>query len=99
MIKMTTPTHSFTLPFGVSNVDDLRISYAQHGKTVLTKGKDDCALEGNTIKVTLTQEETDLFCTKFVCEIQVNVKTLEGKRLASKAFKVKIEKNFHEDVM
>jgi hypothetical protein len=57
----TTPTHTFTLPFEKEMLADLRISYLQNKKKILTKEMEDVEINGNDINLTLTQEETFLF--------------------------------------
>ena len=83
MRRGTTPTHTFTIPFSVNNVADALIVYAQGEEEVLRKTVRHCHMDGNTLSVDLTQEETFLFnCNKKV-QIQVRVLTTEGKALAS----------------
>ena len=83
MIRGTTPTHIFTLPFDVSMVQKIRIIYAQNGTVKLTKTEADCTLEGNTVQVKLTQEDTLAFVAQSAAEIQVRVLTPAGDALAS----------------
>lgn len=83
MIRGTTPTHTFTLPFDVSMVQKIRILYAQNGAVKLVKTKDDCALEGNTVQVRLTQEDTFCLDSRYVAEVQVRILTPGGDALAS----------------
>ena len=37
MIQGTTPTHTFTIPFDVSLIKELKVVYAQQGEIVLEK--------------------------------------------------------------
>ena len=57
MIRGTTPTHTFTLPISVDDVDKIRIIYAQGGVKIV-KTNADCTMEGKTVTTTLTQEDT-----------------------------------------
>ena len=61
MIRGTTPTHQFILPFGVENIKSGRVIYSQDGQVILTKEISECALEEQTITIKLTQEETFKF--------------------------------------
>ena len=69
MKRTTTPTHVFNVDIDPSTFTALNITYAQydsnfHGgdnQIILIKTLDDCIINGNTISVTLTQEETNLF--------------------------------------
>lgn len=79
VMRGTTPTHIFNIPFEVSLIADLRICYAQDGKELFCKCKDDCTLDGSTISVTLTEEDTFKFeCTKQL-QVQVRVLALGGE--------------------
>lgn len=50
----TTPTHTFTIPFEKELVADLRITYTQKKKKILTKHLKDVEIVGNDINITLT---------------------------------------------
>lgn len=99
MIRGTTPTHEFTIPFDVSLIDDLRISYEQLGEVKLEKSKKDCVLEGNTIAFTLTQEETLLFLTHANVKLQVRVKTTDGNVLTSEIIKLSVGQCINDEVL
>ena len=90
MIRGTTPTHIFNLPFEVDIVECVRITYAQRGKTVFTKGDEDVELEGNQVRVTLTQEDTLMFDCNDCVYVQLKVKTVSGQVLATTRKKVGI---------
>lgn len=99
MIRGTTPTHIFRLPFNTSLIDEVRIIYAQSDEQLLIKEKDDCELNDDTISVTLSQEDTFKFdCTKCV-QIQVRILTLEGQALASSIKHIKVDKCLDSEVM
>lgn len=92
MIRATTPTHSFELPFGKDYISKLIVTYDQDGNTVIEKRLEDVSFEGNTLLVNLTQEETNLFeSEKMVC-IQLRVLTVNGKSIPSQ----KIYKNVYD---
>lgn len=82
MIRGTTPTHTYNLPFDTALIDKIKIAYAQNGVVVLTKEKADCKFEGNTVTVRLTQEDTLKFDASRV-QIQIRVLTIGGDALAS----------------
>ena len=99
MIRGTTPTHIFRLPFSVLTIKDVRIIYAQKDEQILVKETADCSLEGNQISVTLTQEETFKFdCSKCV-QIQLRVLTTGGQALASQIKHIDVEKCLDSEVM
>ena len=97
MIRGTTPTHIFTLPIETYLVEDLRISYAQNNNEILVKKKNDCILEGNTIKVKLTQEETFNFNCEKNAQVQVRVKTTGGEVFGSTITTFKVECSLNEE--
>lgn len=100
MIRGTTPTHIFTIPFDTALIADLRIIYAQCGNEVLVKTKKDATLDGNTIAVTLSQEETFAFdCGKRVVDIQVRVLTLGGDALSSDIIITPIDRCLNDEVL
>lgn len=82
MIRGTTPTHTFNLPFDTALIDKIKITYAQNGVVVLTKEKADCKFDGNAATVKLTQEDTLKFDASRV-QIQIRVLTMGGDALAS----------------
>lgn len=99
MIRGTTPTHTFTIPFDVSQIADLRVSYAQCENEIITKTKEDCVLSGKTISVTLTQEDTFKFdCSKQV-KVQVRILTVEGVALSSKINILTVGQCLNEEVL
>ena len=91
MIRGTTPTHIFTLPFGIETIKTIQIIYAQSGAEKLTKSNEDCMLDGNTVTVKLTQEDTFLFDDGVCVEVQVRVLTNGGDALASRVMRVRCE--------
>lgn len=89
MIRGTTPLHIYTLPFGIDNVLSLRIIYAQRGQVIVTKTLEDCTVEGSTVNVKLTQEDTLAFAVDAPVEIQLRVLMGTGDALASQVIRVK----------
>lgn len=88
MIQGTTPTHRFNIPLDASVIQRVRITYAQQGKVLLVKEDADCRLDGSTIELKLTQEETLLFDEFSSVQIQVRVLTTGGDALASELIRV-----------
>lgn len=101
MYRGTTPTLKFTLPFAASTLDEIWITLGQLGKEVLTKTKTSCTIDGKTVSVTLTQEDT-LKLTAYRNEptlIQIRIKTNDGTALASKVFTVPTENILKDGVI
>jgi hypothetical protein len=99
MIRGTTPTHIFNIPFDTSLVDEVKVTYAQDDVVVLEKHTVDCTLEGATISVTLTQEDTFLFNCKKAVEVQIRVLTINGEAFASIVEKIGVSKCLDNEVL
>lgn len=97
MIRGTTPTHDFDVPFDTNTIDELEIAYSQGKDVVLIKTKDECELNGNNISVQLTQDETLRFKEGFTT-IQLRV-LREGTVMACKAFVIPVGRCLNGDVM
>ena len=108
MIRATTPTHTFTF----KNLDPqsfrvLNIYYAQQGVEILKKEKDDCTFteqetdEGTVYcaSVTLTQEETKLFKSKYDVEVQLRVLTADERSLATNKYQLKVWDVINDEVL
>ncbi len=88
MIRGTTRTVSFTLPFEADRLAEAWITLSQQGEVVLNKELKDCTREGNTVSVVLTQEETLRLKEGSSTEIQLRVRTLAGDAMASRIHSV-----------
>lgn len=99
MIRGTTPTHTFKIPFDTSLIAELRITYKQPTGVELTKCETDCTLSENSIAVKLTQEETLQFNHKYNVEIQVRILTQGGDVVASKVLTTTVEKCLNDEVL
>ena len=96
MIRGTTPTHVFTLPFDTSDIKEVLITYAQNTYTkkdnvLFEKKTADCVFGKNEILVNLTQEETFMFECKATAQVQVRILTTAGKALASDVLNIPVE--------
>ena len=99
MIRGTTPTLEFTLPFDVSTLSEAYITLVQNGKTVVEKCMTDCKCTDNCMRVRLTQEETlRLNCNRNV-EIQIRAKTQVGDVIASNIITASAERILKEEVI
>ena len=84
MIRATTPTHEFVLPFDYEQfVGKILITYSQDDEIVVEKTENDIAIVGNSISIKLTQEETAVFKPNKYVKVQVRILTLGGEALAS----------------
>lgn len=83
MIRGTTPTHTFYIPFETSAIADYKIVYGQRDKPLFEKSKDDCRINGQTIQTTLTAEETYMFDCHFLGQCQIFTELTNGERMKS----------------
>lgn len=99
MIRGTTPTHTFELPFDVDQIKDIRITYAQQDKIALEKNKADCIMNGKTVSVTLSQEDTYSFVAVGQVEVQVKILTVDGKVLANPIMWIPVQRILNTEVL
>lgn len=95
----TTPTHTFTIPFEKELVTDLRITYTQKKKKILTKHLKDVEIVGNDINITLTQEETFNFKEKEMVFVQLKIKTVDGQVFNSDLILMRVEPALDNEVI
>lgn len=103
MYRVTTPTHTYTLPISTDECAEIQITYKQDKTSVVKHYQDGTlpdgmSLEGNTVIVVLSQEETAKFA-KGKVEAQVRVLTTGGEAMASQTFKLKINDVLNDEVL
>lgn len=99
IVRGTTPTHEFTIPCNVSEIVNLRISYGQCERELFVKEIGDCQMEGNTIRVTLTQEDTFSFDCKNSAMIHLRVLLADGTVPETDIIIVKVGKSLNNEVL
>lgn len=99
MIRGTTPTHVFRLPIATDTIKALRITYAQMGCTVLDKTENDVHMDGNTVTLTLTQEDTLRFDTAYPVYWQMKVLTHAGTLLACQVKRLTVGDILNDEVL
>lgn len=99
MMQGSTPTHIFRLPLDTDLIQSLRITYAQNEKPILIKHKDDCVLNGNSVSVKLTQDDTLLFRAKLDAQIQIHILTTEGDSIPSFVKRVPVRLLLEREVL
>lgn len=105
MIRGTTPTLEFNLPFLASLIKSAQvlISYIDNFKEVIIEKRlEDCVLGETTISTELTQEETLAFPAPITAEVQLRVVVnQDGKdtALATDIYKVKVKKLLKDGVL
>ena len=86
MIRGTTPTLKFTLPFDVEQLTTAWLTFSQNNQVVINKTLSDCTYSGKVITLVLTQTDTLALDSKYRVEIQIRGKTTDGKAIASAVF-------------
>ena len=101
MIRGTTPTLEFTLPFDTSLIAEMYVTLAQDGKTVMEKALSDCSCSGTSVSLALTQEDTLGLQQqpRSLAEIQIRVLTTAGDALASDIMSVYVGRILKEGVI
>lgn len=88
MIRGTTPSLRFELPFEAADIDEGYITIAQKGRPNLDIPISRCTVEDNALILDLTQEET-LGLSPALALIQIRIK-IEDKVLASETIQVSV---------
>lgn len=83
MIRGTTPTLEFGIPFSVDLIEKASIVFSQGHSIVIEKTLDECDAKDQTIVIKLTQRETLELKSGIKTEIQVRIRTHDGTALAS----------------
>lgn len=105
MIRGTTPTLQFNLPFQASLIKaaQVLISYVDNYKEVVIEKKlDECVIGEMCISTELTQEETLAFPAPITAEVQLRVVVNQDEKdvtLATEVYKVKVKKLLKDGVL
>ena len=96
MIRGTTPTLQFVLPFDTGLIAEGYITLTQNGEVKVEKNKDAFEMDGLNLSVTLTQDETLELDAGVNVEIQLRVRTETGNALASEIYCVSADRILKE---
>lgn len=99
MIRGTTPTLEFTIPFDAGQLAEAYVTLSQNGEIVIDKALHDCQCGGNKLSVKLTQEETLKLQCECITEIQIRARTLEGEAIASNIIREQTERILKDGVI
>lgn len=83
MIRGTTPTLEFIIPFDTGQLAEAYVTLSQNGAVVIDKALSECECGENKLSVRLTQEETLKLQCDCTTEIQIRARTIEGEAVAS----------------
>lgn len=92
MIRGTTPTLEFMLPFSTDMIAEAFVTLSQNKQIVIDKMLCDCICNENKLTVKLTQAETLELQCDCKTEIQIRCKTLDGDALASDIISVNTDR-------
>lgn len=103
MYRVTTPTHTFTLPIDTSTCDEIQVTYKQKGVKLVKHYQDGVLPSGMTLDekdviVRLEQEETKLF-EPGMAHAQIRVLDNANNAMASQIFSVVINQVLSEDIL
>ena len=99
MIRGTTPTLEFLLPFDTSILAEAFVTLSQNGTVVVDKQLTECNCTGTKLSVRLAQEDTLKFDCDCKTEIQVRARTQTGDALASNIITVNTERILKDGVI
>ena len=102
MIRGTTPTLLFNLPFSASIIKsaEITIKYKKGTEKILIiKNLEDCNLGETSISTILTQEETLQFPAKAIAYVQLRILTTDDRALATDIYTVTVKKLLSGDVI
>lgn len=92
MFRYTTPRHTFTFPQDPQRYQQIRVTYKQLDRIILTKEKDEMSFcENNTAYFRLTQEETARFQPGIDVRFQAHVQVEDGNVYASEEMLLRVK--------
>ena len=102
MIRGTTPTLHFNLPFKTSIIKSAEIvlKYVDNNKKVIIERElEDCEVGITSISTKLTQEETLRIPAPSTVSVQLRILTIDDEALATKIHNVSVKKLLKDGVI
>ena len=99
MIRGTTPTHIFKLPFDTAQLAEVMVIYAHDDIEVFHKNLSDCTAAGKELTVKLTQQDTLSLSHLKNVQIQIKAKLLDGSVLVSNVYTKSVGKCLNDEVL
>ena len=99
IIRGTTPTLEFVLPFDAGTLVDAYVTISQNNVVMVDKPLTVCRCDGQKLSVTLTQEETLMLDCNCISEIQIRAKTRAGDVIASNIIRASTSRILKEGVI
>ena len=94
MIRGSTPTFTFLLPSCAEDFSEINIAFMQKELTVLDFPKDRLVLNGNTVSLTMTEQESLSFEDGIPTEVQIRLVKLNGVVLLSEIRRIHIGRRY-----
>lgn len=92
MVRGTTPTLNFGIPFNTELIDAVYITFCQEGRTVLEKDINSIEMSNKELTVRLSQQDTLSFNDNSYVELQIRIKNRDGSAYSSKIIVVSVER-------
>ena len=86
----TTPLHVFRINVPTDQLEQIEITYAQHGAVKIIRTLDSCELDADAIKVLLSQEDTFKLSCDSPVGIQLRIKKTDGCVPCSEVFEIPV---------
>lgn len=99
MIRGTTPTLEFVLPFSTSQLSCAWVTISINGEVLIDKPLEECQCAGDMLTLRLTQEDTLKLQCDCVAEIQIRAKTLGGDAIASNIIRERVARILKDGVI
>ena len=99
MPQGTNPWNTYKLPFSTDLVKKVRITFAQKDGLKIKKTEKDAQMEGNIVKVRLTQEDTFRLNEMLPVQHQIRVLTKNGDVFKSKVETFSVDKCLDREVL
>ena len=104
MYRVTTPTHTFTLPEQANTYKEIQITYKQNKYKLVKHYQDNIlppgmSFDDKDVLIRMTQEETKQFKAGEPVSVQVRVLTSGDDAYASKSFSVSVNQVLNDEVL
>lgn len=102
MVRGSTPTFTFVIPFNVSQIKNLYVTTEQKVGTdviQIEKSIDECELQGTKVSCRFTQEDTLKLKENKHANVQLRVLTHSDEALVSDVFEVAVNELLKEGVI
>ncbi len=94
MIRGSSPTFSFLLPSCAGDFSEINIVFMQRELTVLDFPKSKLTLDGNTVSLTMTEQESLSFEDGIPAEVQIRLVTEDRTVLLSEIRRIHVGRRF-----